>query len=152
MTSETPTAATENDLPTTGAPGSDLDAEKSTPSELVPKKASRQILRHEIEEGLDALERPVAGLFAGLDVGFSLFLMAVMLTQAEGTLSKTVGAILVANMYAIGVAKLHHFILGTVEVMAGYFAGQGISTSDIGRFLVGPPSATPSAVSSSWNL
>ena len=30
---------------------------------IAPKKASRQILLHEIEEGIDALERPVIGLF-----------------------------------------------------------------------------------------
>ncbi len=71
------------------------------------EKASRLILRHEIEEGLDALGRPAVGLFvsglsAGLDLGFSLFLMAVMLTQVEGALPKPVAALLVANMYAVG--------------------------------------------------
>ena len=49
--------------------------------ESAPKKASRQILSHAIEEGVAALERPAGGLFlsalsAGLDIGFSLFLMA----------------------------------------------------------------------------
>ena len=56
-----------------------------------PKKGSEQILRHEIAEGRIAIRRPVFGLFlsgisAGLDIGFSLFLMAVMRTQVEGTL------------------------------------------------------------------
>ena len=52
-----------------------------------PKKGSEQILRHEIAEGRVAIERPLFGLFlsgisAGLDIGFSLFLMAVMRTQS----------------------------------------------------------------------
>ncbi len=87
--------------------GTGSDLQQTEAGELSPKKASRQILRHEIEEGLDALERPIWGLFvsglsAGLDVGFSLFLMAVMLTQAEGVLPRPVVAMLVANMYAVG--------------------------------------------------
>lgn len=83
---------------------SDLQADVG---ELAPKKASRQILRHEIAEGMDALERPAIGLFvsglsAGLDIGFSLFLMAVMLTHVEGALPRPIVELLVANMYAIG--------------------------------------------------
>lgn len=87
------------------------EAGSATPSadleEQAPKKASRQILRHEIEEGLDALERPLVGLFlsglsAGLDIGFSLFLMAVALTQAEGALPRPVERLLVANLYSVG--------------------------------------------------
>ena len=51
--------------------------------EQMPKKASEQILRHEIAEGKIVLDRQagrlfVSGLSAGLDVGFSLFLMGVM--------------------------------------------------------------------------
>ncbi len=84
---------------------SDLQTEKGEEPE--PKKASIQILRHEVLEGRDALERPVSGLFlsglsAGLDIGFSLFLMAVMKTQVAGTLPRPVSEMLVANMYAIG--------------------------------------------------
>ncbi len=75
--------------------------------ELAPKKASREILRHEIAEGVDALERPlvglcVSGLSAGLDVGFSLFLMAVMRTEMEGVLPEPVVSLFVANMYSVG--------------------------------------------------
>lgn len=36
----------------------------------------------------------------------------------------------------IGFANLHHAIVGTVEVLAGAFSGQGIRPGDIGRFLV----------------
>ena len=85
--------------------GSDL--KQADGDEQAPKMASRQILHHEIAEGMDALERPIVGLFisglsAGLDIGFSLFLMAVMLTHAKGALPKPVVELLVANMAAVG--------------------------------------------------
>lgn len=85
--------------------GSDL--QQADVGELSPKKASKQILRHEIEEGLNALNRPLVGLFAsglsaGLDVGFSLFLMAVAVTSAEGQMPRPVERMLVANLYSVG--------------------------------------------------
>ena len=85
--------------------GSDL--KQADVDEQAPKKASGQILRQEITEGMDALDRPVVGLFvsglsAGLDIGFSLFLMAVMLTHAKGSLPKPVVELLVANTAAVG--------------------------------------------------
>jgi hypothetical protein len=69
--------------------GTGSDLQPADVEELAPKKASRQILQHEIDEELDALRRPAVGLFvsglsAGLDIGFSLFLMAVAMTHAEG--------------------------------------------------------------------
>jgi formate-nitrite transporter family protein len=72
-----------------------------------PKEAPQQILKSEMREGVDALERSVgslsiSGLSAGLDVGFSLLLMAVMSTATEGKLSAPIVQILIANMYAIG--------------------------------------------------
>jgi formate/nitrite transporter FocA (FNT family) len=83
------------------------DPSQGDGGEPSPKKASRQILRHEIEEGLDALERPAAGLFvsglsAGLDIGFSLFLMAVTLSHSEGALPRPLERLLVASMYSVG--------------------------------------------------
>lgn len=72
-----------------------------------PKKAHEQILAQEIQEGVKAFERSTGGLFvsglsAGLDIGFSLFLMAVMKTQVEGQLPRPVVELLIANAYAIG--------------------------------------------------
>jgi formate/nitrite transporter FocA (FNT family) len=72
-----------------------------------PKKTSGQFLHHEILEGLHVLERPSLGLFisgvsAGLDIGFSLFFMAIMWTQAEGQLPPTVVHILISLMYSLG--------------------------------------------------
>jgi hypothetical protein len=50
-------------------------------------------MEHELEEAVDALDRPVSalaisGLSAGLDIGFSLFLIAVAWTLADGALSE----------------------------------------------------------------
>jgi formate/nitrite transporter FocA (FNT family) len=85
---------------------SDL-APDSTDEEVSAKKGAEEILRSEIREGVDALDRSVSALFmsglsAGLDVGFSLLLMAAMSTAAVGRLSPPVVQILVGNMYAIG--------------------------------------------------
>lgn len=81
--------------------------QKTPDEEIDPKKGPAEILREEVSEALAALNRPIGGLFisgisAGLDVGFSLLLMAVMLTAAEGHFSPPVVRMLVANMYAVG--------------------------------------------------
>jgi formate/nitrite transporter FocA (FNT family) len=85
---------------------SDLVTAKGA-EEISPKKAAAQILRQEIREGKEVLERPAIPLFVsalsgGLDVGFSLFLMAAMYTLAHDHLPEPVVAILVANMYSVG--------------------------------------------------
>lgn len=84
---------------------SDLQEEEG--EEPGPKKTSAHILSQEIQEGRVAIQRPVVGLFlsglsAGLDIGFSLFLIAVARTQVEGVLSKPVVELLAANMAAVG--------------------------------------------------
>ncbi len=71
------------------------------------QKSYREILAEEISTGIQELERPTGGLLlsglsAGLDVGFSLFLMGVMTTLTAGALPRPVAEILVANMYAVG--------------------------------------------------
>ena len=83
------------------------DLNRSTIEATEPKMASGEILRREVREALTALSRPTAALFisglsAGLDVGFSLLLMATMLTQTRGQLPSSVVHILVANMYSVG--------------------------------------------------
>jgi formate/nitrite transporter FocA (FNT family) len=75
--------------------------------EQAPKKGPHQILRSEMAEAKDALHRSVSRLFvsglsAGLDVGFSVLLMATMWTEASGQLSKPVTSMLVAAMYSVG--------------------------------------------------
>jgi formate/nitrite transporter FocA (FNT family) len=153
-----------------------------------PKKSYQQILREEILEGRRAMERPLLGILlssvsAGLDIGFSLFMMAVAHTRLGGELSPGViapaalgeiarpvvahsgKALLLSAVLAgwamgllswlvtaardtisqivivwiittvIGFAQLHHAIVGSVEVLAGVFAGQGATLADYGRFL-----------------
>ncbi len=71
------------------------------------QKSYREILAQEIATGVRELERSapgllLSGLSAGLDVGFSLFLMGVMTTLVRGVLPRPVAEILIANMYAVG--------------------------------------------------
>jgi formate-nitrite transporter family protein len=71
------------------------------------RKPARRILEQEIAEGLGEIERPTLGLFiaglsAGLDIGFSLLFMAVTLTAFADQLPSPWIDLLVANMYAIG--------------------------------------------------
>jgi formate/nitrite transporter FocA (FNT family) len=87
--------------------GSGSDLQTPGGDELAPKKASQQILRHEIDEGLFALRRSIPGLFvsalsAGLDIGFSLFLMAAVFSLVDGQLPRPAVVLLMANMYSVG--------------------------------------------------
>jgi hypothetical protein len=103
------------------------DLREARGQELGPEKASEDILRHEIKEGRVAIQRPVGGLFlsglsAGLDIGFSPFLVAVTRSQFEGVPPRPVAELLVANMAAVGfifvaIIKYSHAIGG--EVPAG---------------------------------
>lgn len=72
-----------------------------------PKKSYREILNQQVHEELSQIQRPASGLFisglsAGLDVGFSLLLMAVMYTLTSGFFAAPIVEILVANMYSVG--------------------------------------------------
>ena len=87
-------------------------------AEPEPKKSSKQILQDQILEGLKTLEEGtfqilISAIAAGLEIGFSLFLMAVMLTETEGLLPQPVISLMVANMYAIGFIFV---ILGRAEL------------------------------------
>ncbi|MFI4850417.1 MAG: formate/nitrite transporter family protein [Gimesia chilikensis] len=71
------------------------------------KKAPGQILQAELVEAMDALTRSslrlfLSGLSAGLDIGFSLFLVAVVQTLGQGSLSEPVLKLLVGMMYSFG--------------------------------------------------
>ena len=85
----------------------------STPSDLSsedasePKKPHRQILQEEISEGLHEFERPALQLFlsgvsAGLDIGFSVFLIATMQTLTAGKLAAPIEELLMSGVYTIG--------------------------------------------------
>lgn len=76
-------------------------------SEEGVQKSHVTILEQEIEEGLEELERPSFGLFmsglsAGLDIGFSVLLIALVVSRLEGVFSEPVIEILKANAYSVG--------------------------------------------------
>ncbi|MGD8309899.1 MAG: formate/nitrite transporter family protein [Chromatiales bacterium] len=71
------------------------------------QKSYREILGEEIQAGLTELRRSGSGLWisafsAGLDLGFSLLLMAVFMTAATGVLDAPFTELLVANAYTVG--------------------------------------------------
>lgn len=71
------------------------------------QKSQQDILQQTEETALTELERPFKGLFlssfsAGLDIGFSVLLMAVMLTLFKGEKSEASLHVLVALMYPLG--------------------------------------------------
>jgi len=83
----------------------DLQAQAS--EETAAKKPSQEILRSEIMEGADALDRPfvalfISGLSAGLDIGFSLFVAGVVLTLTSGTFDEATRRFVVGGVYAVG--------------------------------------------------
>lgn len=87
-------------------------------SEKEPTKSYHKILEQEIESGVKELERPAGALFtsglsAGLDIGFSILMVAVMQELVEGRLPEPIGEILVANMYAVGLVFV---VLGRSEL------------------------------------
>lgn len=87
-------------------------------SEGEATRSYHEILEQEIKSGLRELERPAGGLFfsglsAGLDIGFSALLMAVVITLTRGELPAPISEILVANAYAVGFVFV---ILGRSEL------------------------------------
>lgn len=76
--------------------------------------------------------------------GWVILLSAVLAGWLMGLLSWLVAAsrdtigqifIVVAVTTAIGLAHLHHSIVGTAEVLAGVFSGLGATPADFGKFL-----------------
>lgn len=75
--------------------------------EQKPQKSQRVILQHTEEAALTQLERNSTGLIlsgisAGLDIGFSVLLMAVAVTVFGQIFPEPVLRFIVANMYPIG--------------------------------------------------
>ena len=72
-----------------------------------PRKAPREILSRQIEDGLEELRRPTTGLLlsafsAGLDIGFGPLLMVVTMTLVGDTLPESIVAILMSGAYSVG--------------------------------------------------
>ncbi|HEY5462760.1 MAG TPA: formate/nitrite transporter family protein [Hanamia sp.] len=77
------------------------------PEEQKPQKSQQLILKHTEEAALTQLNRTplglmLSGLSAGLDIGFSVLMMAVVLVLFHGVFPAPVVQFLVANMYSLG--------------------------------------------------
>ncbi len=84
-----------------------LSNTNTEPVEQKPQKSQQQILKHTEEAALTQLNRSPTGLMlsaftAGLDIGFSVLLMSVVLTLFNGVFPEPVVELLVANMYPLG--------------------------------------------------
>lgn len=87
------------------------------------QRSYRDILEVEIEEGLRQLDRPtdgvlLSGLSAGLDVGFSVFLMATMLTLTRDVLPDPVTEILVGGAIFAWLSTIIGPQLGVIDPSA----------------------------------
>lgn len=76
-------------------------------AEPKPQKSQQLILQHTEEAALTQLERhpfglALSGISAGLDIGFSVLLMIVVLAAFNGIFPQPVVNFMVANMYPIG--------------------------------------------------
>lgn len=92
--------------------------QKNGGGETPPKKPSGQILYDEVNEAVDSLRRPAwrlfnSGLSAGLDLGFSVFLMAIIYTLAADVWPEPLVRLLAASMYTFGFVVV---ILGRSEL------------------------------------
>jgi formate/nitrite transporter FocA (FNT family) len=76
--------------------------------------------------------------------GWVILLSAVLAGWLMGLLSwlvaasrDTIGQIVIVTLVttAIGLCHLHHAVVGTAEVLAGVFSGQGATAADFGKFL-----------------
>jgi len=80
---------------------------KNKTTEQKPQKSQMIILQHTEEAALTQLERNslgllLSGISAGLDIGFSVLLMAITLTAFTGIFPPPIVHFLVANMYPLG--------------------------------------------------
>jgi formate-nitrite transporter family protein len=83
-----------------------VDSESNADAKT-PLKPAREMLVEELSEGMEAFGRPWGGLLmssvsAGVDMGISLLLMGIVLTQFQDELPRAVVELLLANMYAVG--------------------------------------------------
>jgi formate-nitrite transporter family protein len=73
-------------------------------------------------------------LFSAILAGWLMGLLSWLVTAGRDTISQIIIVWLVTSV--IGLARLHHVVVGTVEVLAGVFAGVGATGADFGHFLL----------------
>ncbi len=72
-------------------------------------------------------------LLSGVLAGWLMGLLSWLVAASRDTISQIFIVALVTT--AIGLAHLHHAVVGTAEVLAGVFSGQGATLADFGKFL-----------------
>ena len=72
-------------------------------------------------------------LLSGVLAGWLMGLLSWLVAASRDTISQIFIVALVTT--AIGIAHLHHAVVGTAEVLAGVFSGQGATLGDFGKFL-----------------
>jgi formate/nitrite transporter FocA (FNT family) len=73
-------------------------------------------------------------LLSGLLAGWLMGLLSWLVAAARDTISQVVITLIVAGV--IGFVHLHHVVVGSAEVLAGVFAGRGVTAADYGHFLL----------------
>ena len=94
------------------------DTEQNTAADLAPKKSSARTFRQEVREGRRALQRSgsrlfVSGFSAGLEVGLSLLLIAIVRTASDGLVNRLALDLLTGTIYSFGFVVI---ILGRSEL------------------------------------
>lgn len=72
-------------------------------------------------------------LLSGVLAGWLMGLLSWLVAASRDTISQIFIVALVTT--AIGIAHLHHSVVGSAEVLAGVFSGQGATVADFGKFL-----------------
>jgi formate-nitrite transporter family protein len=98
------------------------DSGENTQAADVPMKSHQTIINQEIEQAVEELQRPVAGLLisgllAGLGVGVSVLLIVAVVTLADDSVPHIVVTILVANAYSVGFILV---IMGRMDLFTEY--------------------------------
>jgi formate/nitrite transporter FocA (FNT family) len=73
-------------------------------------------------------------LLSGVLAGWLMGLLSWLVAASRDTIGQIVIVALVTT--AIGLCHLHHAVVGTAEVLAGVFSGQGITMGDFGKFIL----------------
>lgn len=73
-------------------------------------------------------------LLSGVLAGWLMGLLSWLVAASRDTIGQIFIVALVTT--AIGLAHLHHAVVGTAEVLAGVFSGQGATLADFGKFLL----------------
>jgi formate-nitrite transporter family protein len=98
------------------------DTPKKMRSQDVPMKSHQTIIDQEIEQAVEELQRPVAGLLisgllAGTGIGVGVFLIVAIMTLADDSVPHLVVSILAANAYSVGFILV---IMGRMDLFTEY--------------------------------